>query len=181
MILEEKGLAVPVLDIRTPSTPGTGITTGVGTVYRQTVYKMGDVVKTEIYLNLKGLNSSTAGDIIGKDATANCHLGQITTAKHGKLHAGRISCLTAPATGEPDIDVVTLTIGTGTEDVAASGLTGYVLRQDHAADYTAQGHFGVFTTVPAPNDYLYLVGSGGGDAATYTAGEFLIELWGYDV
>ena len=182
MILERAGLATSVLDIRTPSTPGAGITSGVGTVYRQTVYKMGDVIKTEIYVNLKGLKSGgTAGDIIGANGAANSHLGQVTTAVNGKLFMGRISCLTVPATGEPDIDVASATVATGTQDAAASGLSGYVLNYDHGADYTAQGQTANFASAPVANSYLYLVTSGGADTAVYTAGELLIELWGYSV
>lgn len=172
----------PVSGYRGALVAGTGIKTGAGTIYKSAVFNDGNVIKTEIFIDLTGLNSSTAGDIIGKDGgTANCHLGLVTTALCGNLFAGRISCIEAPATGEPDIDVMSSSVGTGAEDAAGSGLAGYVLHQDHAADYTAAGHYGVFATVPAADRYIYLLGSGGGDAATYTAGQFLIELWGYPV
>ena len=163
-------------------TPGTGISTGTGTIHNSWVEQLGPLVKTTILIDLTGLNSSSAGDIIGKDGgTANCHIGQVTDAVNGKLFAGRISCVEPPATGEPDIDVMSASVATGAEDAAGSGLSGYVLHQDHAADYTAIGHYGVFATVPAGDKYLYLLGSGGGDAATYTAGIFVIELWGIKI
>lgn len=182
IIMEEKGLAVPVLDIRTPSTAGAGITAGVGTVYRQTVTRTGDEIKTEIYVNLKGLKSgASAGDIIGVNGAANCHLGQITTAKNGKLYKGELSCLTVPATGEPDIDVASGSVATGTQDAAASGLSGYVLNLDHAADFTLQGQTLTFASVPVADSYLYLVASGGADTAVYTAGEVKLTLYGYAV
>ena len=182
IIMEEKGLAVPVLDIRTPSTAGAGITAGVGTVYRQTVTRTGDEIKTEIYVNLKGLKSgASAGDIIGVNGAANCHLGQITTAKNGKLYKGELSCLTVPATGEPDIDVASATVATGTQDAAASGLSGYVLNLDHAADFTLQGQTLTFASVPVADSYIYLVASGGADTAVYTAGEVKLTLYGYAV
>ena len=88
-------------------TAGAGITTGTGTVYTPTVYQIGRVVKTELYIDLTGLNSSTAGDIIGKQATAASHFGQITAAVNGTVIRGRFSCLETPAGGEPDIDVKT--------------------------------------------------------------------------
>ena len=182
IIMEEKGLAVPVLDIRTPSTAGAGITAGVGTVYRQTVTRTGDEIKTEIYVNLKGLKSgASAGDIIGVNGAANCHLGQITTAKNGKLYKGELSCLTVPATGEPDIDVASGSVATGTQDAAASGLSGYVLNLDHAADFTLQGQTLTFASVPVADSYIYLVASGGADTAVYTAGEVKLTLYGYAV
>ena len=162
-------------------TPGTGLA-GTGTVYLAWVDASGPIIKTTIYLNLKGLKSgASAGDIIGVNATANCHLGQVTTAINGKIFKGSFSCLTIPATGEPDIDVATGTVATGTQDAAASGLTGYVLNLDHAADFTAAGQSLAFTTAPAADTYLYLVASGGADTAVYTAGEVVIELWGYRV
>jgi hypothetical protein len=33
--------------------------------------------------------------------------------------------------------------------------------------------------VPPANDYLYLTGGAAGTAAAYTAGKFLLELFGY--
>ena len=161
-------------------TPGTGISTGTGTVYLAFVEEVGPLLKTTIYINLKGLKSgASAGDIIGVNGAANCHLGQVTTARNGKVFRASVSCLTIPATGEPDIDIATGTVATGTQDAAASGLTGYVLNLDHAADFTAVGQTLAFTTAPAPDTYLYLVASGGADTAVYTAGELVIELWGY--
>ena len=46
------------------------------------------------------------------------------------------------------------------------------------ADFAAVGQSYEFTAMPGDNQYLYLSGSGGGTDATYTAGQFLIELWG---
>lgn len=43
----------------------------------------------------------------------------------------------------------------------------------------AAGQSLAFTTAPAADTYLYLVASGGADTAVYTAGEVVIELWGY--
>jgi hypothetical protein len=157
---------------------GTGITTGTGTVYRNRTYRLGDVIKTEIFVDLTGLNSSTAGDIIGVDGgTANCHFGQVTTANNGLIFKGVISCVETPATGEDDIDVYTATESTGAEDAAVSGLTETSV-MDAGANWT-KGVQKDFTGDVVAGQYLYLVGSGGGTAGTYTAGQFFIELWGY--
>lgn len=159
-------------------TAGTGITTGTGTVYNAWVNREGPFIKTTIFIDLTGLNSSAAGDIIGVNSAANCHLGQITKAVNGRIVGGRIRCAEAPATGEPDIDVIAADEATGTEDAAYSGLTGEVVLQAAAADYTVVGTTKEFTAVPGDNQYLYLSCSGGGDAATYTAGQFVLEMWG---
>ena len=162
----------------TTMSAGAGITGGSGTIYKSEVVKLGDIIRTNIIIDLTGLNSSAAGDIIGKQATASCHLGQITAAVNGTILFGEINCLETPAGGEPDIDVYTATVSTGTEDVAISGLTETAVLNT-GADWTLTKDPMALTTVPPADGYLYLVGSGGGTDATYTAGKFLISLWGY--
>jgi len=160
-------------------TPGTGISTGTNTVYKANVTVAGDLIKTEILIDLTGLNSSAAGDIIGKDATANCHIGQITSALCGTVFAGTFQSLETPAGGEPDIDLFAATEATGTEDAAVSDLTETKLL-DLGADL-ASGNLGtpfVLSAFPAADQYLYLVASGGGTDDTYTAGKILITLYG---
>jgi hypothetical protein len=161
-------------------TPGTGISTGTGTICEHSVTKVGGLIKTEILVDLTGLNSSAAADVIGKDATANCHIGQITAAINGTIFAGRMSCLETPAGGEPDIDLYSSNVATGTEDVAIThaDLGSEAALLDAAADWTAAMAPKGLTANPAADQYLYLVGSGGGTDATYTAGIMLIELWG---
>ena len=163
-------------------TAGAGITSGTGTVYLSFVERQGPIVKTTIFIDLTGLNSGGSdGDIIGKNATANCHLGQITKAVNGSLFKGVISCVEVPTGGEPDIDVGSASVATGTEDAAFSGLSGQVVNLASAADFTAIGQSRTLTSVPVADSYLYLVASGGATDATYTAGQFVIELFGYAV
>jgi len=160
-------------------TPGTGISTGTNTVYKANVTVAGDLIKTEIFIDLTGLNSSAAGDIIGKNSTANCHIGQITSALCGSIFAGTFQSLETPAGGEPDIDLFAATEATGTEDAAVSGLAETKLL-DLGADL-ASGNLGtpfVLSAFPAADQYLYLVASGGGTDDTYTAGKLLITLYG---
>jgi hypothetical protein len=160
-------------------TPGTGISTGTGTLFSGNVTVAGDLIKTEIFIDLTGLNSSAAGDIIGKDATANCHLGQITAALNGTIVAGTFQSLETPTGGEPDIDLFSASESTGTEDAAVSGLTETKLL-DLGADL-ASGNLGTpfaLSAFPAADEFLYLVASGGGTDDTYTAGKLLITLYG---
>ena len=157
---------------------GSGITAGSGTICEHSVTRIHGLIKTEILVDLTGLNSGGAdGDIIGVNAAANCHIGQITAVVNGTIFAGRVSCLETPTGGEPDIDLYSATESTGTEDAAISGLAETVLL-DAAADWTAAMAPKGLTANPAADKYLYLVASGGVTDATYTAGIFLIELWG---
>ena len=155
-------------------TAGTGITTGTGTLYKASVVTVG----TTIVIDLTGLNSGDAvNDIIGKAATANCHIGQITAAINGTILSAYMQCLETPAGGEPDIDVYSATVATGTEETLITALTETALLAA-GADWTnilpAKG----FTVVPPADGYLYLTGSQATNDI-YTAGKFLIKLFGY--
>ncbi|WP_422028153.1 hypothetical protein [Roseovarius sp.] len=156
---------------------GSGIA-GIAETYKAGVIQMGPLVWTSIFIDLTGLNSNAAGDIIGDDGEANCHLGKITVARNGTLIGGRMSCLETPTGGEPDIDLYSAVESTGTEDAAITGLDETALLAA-AADWTGATAPKGLTGLPADGEFLYLVGSGDGTNATYTAGKFLIEFWGY--
>jgi len=168
---------VNVLDVsaQTAMTPGTGISTGTGTLCKYNVSRIGSLYRTTIVIDLTGLRSTAADDIIGVDGTAlYCHIGQITAAVNGTIFAGSITCLEAPAGGDPDIDLYSATEGTGTEDDAISGLTETQLI--NAGDHAANA-FKSLTAYPAADEYLYLV-AGDTTDADYTAGILVIELFG---
>ncbi len=120
------------------------------------------------------------GDVIGKADTANCHYGQITAATNGTILSGYVQCLETPAGGEPDIDLYSNTVATLAEEAAhdASGSSTQLLAT--AADWTNLLAPKGLTTVPPADGYLYLVASGGATNDTYTAGKFIIKLYGYD-
>ena len=157
-------------------TAGTGISTGTGTICEHSVTKVGGIFKTEILVDLTGLNSGdTAGDIIGVDAgAANCHIGQITAAVNGTIIAGKIEGHEAPAGGDPDINIYSAVEGTGAQDTAITALDETSLVD--AADMTATSVVNL-TAWPAANEYLYLT-CGTATDADYTAGRFLLTLWG---
>ena len=155
--------------------PGTGISGGTGTVYASSVSREAGLVKTEIFIDLTGLRSTAAGDIIGIDGTAlPCHIGQIKADVNGAIVAGMMTCLEAPAGGGSDIDLFAATEGTGSEDVAISTLDETSLVN---AGVATIGAIDALTAFPTDGQYLYLVNQAATDG-TYTAGKFLIELWG---
>ena len=157
------------------TTAGTGITTGTGTVYEAGVIKIGEVFHTTILIDLTGLASSGSGDIIGKDSTANSHIGQITAAVNGTVLGGKLTCLEAPAGGDPDINLWYADEATGTEDAAVTGLTNQVQICD-SGDLALNSV--VSLTTVAADKYLYMA-TGAATNADYTAGKLLIEFWGY--
>ena len=161
----------------TALTAGTGITTGTGTIYRAAVEKLGNVLHTKILIDLTGLASSGNGDIIGKAATANSHIGQITAAVNGTVLSGKITCMEAPAGGDPDINLWYADEATGTEDAAITGLSNQVQMCD-SGDLAIGTVVGI-PTPPAADKYMYMV-TGAATDANYTAGKILIEFFGYE-
>ena len=165
------------VELSNDMTCGTGISSGTDTVCVGSVRKVGTMYKTEIFIDMDGLSSgATAKDIIGVAATANCHIGQITAAINGTIFAGRMTCMEAPLTADDAIDLYTATVGTGTEDVDIADLV-------EAELCDAGGNWAIrtckpLTAFPAANTYLYLTARTGDKNTTYTAGQFLIEMWG---
>ena len=157
------------------TTAGTGITTGTGTVYEAGVIKIGEVFHTTILIDLTGLASSGSCDIIGKAATANSHIGQITAAVNGTVLGGKLTCLEAPAGGDPDINLWYADEATGTEDAAVTGLTNQV-QICNSGDLALNSVVSLATV--AADKYLYMA-TGAATDGDYSAGKLLIEFWGY--
>ena len=158
------------------TTAGTGITTGTGTVYAASVIKTGGIFHTKILIDLTGLASSGSGDIIGKDSTANSHIGQITAAVNGTVLGGKLTCLEAPGGGDPDINLWYADEATGAEDAAITSLTNQVQMCD-SGDLALNSVISI-PTPPAADKYIYMV-TGAATNADYTAGKILIEFFGY--
>jgi hypothetical protein len=166
--------ALAYVDTETPALNiGTGITTGTGTICKANGGLMGGIYNMTILIDLTGLNSGgTAGDIIGVNGTAlPCYIAQLPAMT---VLGGRMTCLETPAGGDTDIDLYSATEGTGVEDQAITALTE---TQIINAGTQSVGTVTYFAADPAANVYFYLVGQGTANA-TYTAGRFLIEVFG---
>ena len=167
----------PSLNSTLATEAGAGFTGGTGTVYESSVLLAGGIYHTRILVDLTGLASSTTDlDIIGVGASA-AHLGQITTGRNGTILSGRVTCFETPAGGADDIDLYMATEATGVFDAGIATLTETALLTKGAA--WAAGDVTLLSAVPTTGKYLYLTGGEAGTAATYTAGQFLIELFGY--
>ena len=160
-------------------TPGSGIL-GQAEIYKSSVYTKGNIIYTDILIDLTGLSSGDeANDIIGKaDGKANCHIGQITAAVNGTIFGGWVRCLEVPTGGDPDVDLWYADEATGVEDTDVTDLTNQV-QVTNNGDHTI-GRVTPFldTVFPAADKYLYLAC---GDATddVYTAGRLWIHMWGY--
>ncbi len=171
-----------------PLSAGAGITGGTDTVYKSWQNSQNGIITTYIYLDMDGLIGAGAEkDVIGKVGTASCHLGRIgDVSVCGTLFAGRMTCIETIAAGETDIDLYSSNVSTGTENVAydhadmgteTALLIGTAVWHGvgHATNnHVVQG----FSGLPNANDYLYMVKGGANSTSEYTAGKFLIELFG---
>ena len=154
-------------------TPSSVITASAASV-QTSVVRRGNIIKTEIAIDLTGLKSTaTGGDIIGD--TGVSYIAQITTAINGIIIKGLITCGEVPTTGDDDIDLYSATEDTGAYDGAISGLTETALMT--AGGALAIGTDEPLTALPAADQYLYLT-TGDATGGTYDAGKILIELWG---
>jgi len=156
--------------------PGAGFI-GSGGVLESAVVQHGGIIKTEIIIDLTGAACTSGNlDILGTSGVS--YIGQVTAAKNGTtLMAGQITCLETPATGVDDIDLYSATEATGAAGSGAAALTETALLSK-GGSWSASVTPTIMTALPAANEYLYLTAGDAGTAATYTAGRFLIELWG---
>jgi hypothetical protein len=151
---------------------GTGISTGVGTICRAHASKNEGIYIVRVLVDLTGLNSGgTANDIIGVNGASNCYIARLPAMT---VLGGRMTCLETPAGGDTDIDLYSANEGTGAEDAAVTGLTETLLIN---AGAQTVGTVTFLAADPTANQYLYLAGQSTADA-TYTAGRFLIEIFG---
>ena len=151
---------------------GTG-TFGAPKTYRRTE---NGVIITTIKFDLTGLASSaTTEDAIGLAAGGVAILGRNVVAVNGVIFRATLSCLETPAgTGAAtDIDIATNATGTIEYDGAVS--TAKLINGASLAIGKT-----LVNEVPAmtANHYLYIA-SGTGSAGTYTAGQFILTMYGH--
>ena len=135
-----------------------------------------NLVKTTIMIDLTGLASSGANDIIGKAGSGVAYIGRVTTANTGVVFGVTMECFETPAGGDPDIDLYSATEATGVEDSAIGDLTETIIINGGDASVGTRTAGGTIVA----DQYLYLV-SGDATNADYTAGRLVITILGYDV
>ena len=128
------------------------------------------------------LSAATTGGAVTNGTltfSAPAHIGQINYSQTGIIYNTVIECIETPVGGEVDIDVYQSTVDSGTGGNLVTSLANSTQLLNTAADWTA-GTSKTFTTNPSDENYLYLsVGtSSSPTAGTYTAGKYLIHLYG---
>ena len=108
--------------------------------------------------------------------TAVAAAALVIVAVNGTIFAGFMRCLEVPTGSNADVDLYAASVATGTEDAAATSLSGQAILVNGGTWTLALT--AALTAYPAADRYLYLA-SGTATAATFTAGIFEIVLFGY--
>ena len=158
---------------------GTGITTGTGTIVRHGVVRIGDIIHTQILLDLTGLTSADSDlDVIGVEDTAlPCHIGQITAARNGTILSGTLRCLEDPAS-LTDIGIYSAASGVLVYENLITAQPAEVVVVTPAVQATTNGAVPI-ANPPTADHYLYIVNGAVDTPDIFTAGKFLLELVGY--
>jgi hypothetical protein len=150
-----------------------------------TIGKVNGEIITTILVDIEGLQESgVLKDIIGDngETTGGAYITQITTAVNGIVYKAEIACVEEPAGGTADIDLVTNTNQLDENDAYDSGGGDAVALIPATAVWDTGMHrvsAAGLDTVDLVNAYLYLAaGAGDGSDSTYTAGKFIIKLYG---
>ncbi len=158
----------------------TGLSAGSGfsdaALFKSWSEQAGGITKTTVLIDLTGIRSTAANDIIGNDGAASANIGQYTKEVMGTLFAVHWSCLEAPAGGDPDINLAFADEATLAEDSALSAGTNSNTILNNG-DSSAGSDFWAVTGFPSVNQYFYLV-AGAATDADYTAGVIKLEFYG---
>jgi hypothetical protein len=158
-------------------TVGTDITTATAPAYWIPYGKKGasGMTVTEFYIDLTGLSSvADDGDVIGDTGeTSGAALGIYTTAVMGTIAAIEMVCLEAPVGGTADIDLYSNSDTTLYIDEDASGGTQLIAAGGAWTNGAVKGA----TALPTAAHAFYLT-SGTAAAGDYSAGKFIIRIYG---
>ena len=165
---------------------GSGASGSVG--YRK-IIKSGNEVTTELYVDLASSKGALyqAGDtglIIGHSSSAagvqtagTANLTQINQKENGIVTLVEMTCVETPAGGDTDIDLMHAATAQ-----AFSGSTSLTSVINAGAAVIGSEDAAAFDDNSLDARYLYLTYGGSTDsgaAAAYTAGKFLIRLYGH--
>jgi len=153
-------------------------------------YQERGVIISKILLDLTGLaGNNDEGDVIGLAAGGAAYIFKYVSSESGIIFRVDMTCLEVPTSGSNnllDIDLRSNSSATAiatndgnsyTAVIAAGGSWLLGATKSTVQENTASP---APTALPAANDYLYLIeGDASGGANTFTAGKFLITIYGH--
>ena len=122
----------------------------------------------------ESLGSADEHDVIGQSGSGGAYFTQITKAINGIVYRGEMICVEEPLGANAAIGLA----HNGSSTLSQNDL----IAGSHIIDDVTQtlGKRISFTANIAENRYLYLFHGASGSANTYTAGKFLVRLFGAD-
>jgi hypothetical protein len=188
-VLELQSTRDVLIDSRTATATGAGITAGTTVNPKMYVRKVNGEVWTTILVDLTGLECGTAiHDVIGNEGASAAYLTKLTTAVNGIVVGAEMHCIELPAGSNVGLDIdLRLSTASLAEDADASAAANAVLLIESDANW-ALGGSGESESIPtganaigARDYYVYLTnGAAVTTGGTYTAGKFAIQLYGWD-
>ena len=149
----------------------------IGTVFAPRTYRWienGGII-TEIEIDLTGLDSSgVENDVIGLNTGGAAYIGRNVVTENGIVHRVEMTCLEVPTGGDADIILVQ---GSAADEAFDDTVADTAAICDGTGDWTL-GETIVYNAGLTADYYLYLT-QGATDDATYTAGQFLIRMFGH--
>ena len=153
------------------------------------IIRFNDYILTTIAVDIEGIltmgeNGQVLGNAGGPD---NAYITKITTAKNGYIYRAEMACIETPVNGMSDIDLVAdRTARAAGFEFDTVWTEEYILVPGntwHAGEEEkSQNGAGTSNAVPSglDNYYLYLTAGndGGGWTNVYSAGKFIIKLYG---
>ena len=181
------------------TSPGAGAAPGV---VSSTVIRSGHEIVTEIAVDLGGGSYTavaTDGDVIAVSASSGTHspgyLAKLDYTENGHIIAVDMTCLETPAGASTNIILVSTGSATAVYDnsVTTTGSPTTLIDPNAAwavgnfinwstGDALTAGALALSGNVGGDNSqYLYLANGAGAGAGTYTAGKYVIRLYGIAV
>jgi len=164
-----------------PAATGRGIGATTGSSYSCRTSNINGECVTTILVDIEGMKSKDDdGDVIGINGTHSSSLMRWETARHGVCYKAEMACIEAPTGGTADIDLKSNSTSVATYDTDGSGYTSIIAQSGDwgiGERLGTDGSNGTQTQI-ANNDYLYLTAGNAAADAVYTAGKFIIKLYG---
>jgi hypothetical protein len=170
------------LHIESTSTTGRGAGAATGSAYSCKVANINGEAVTTLLVDIEGMKSmNDEGDVIGIASTASSSLMKWSNSINGILYKLEMTCLEAPTGGTEDIDLRSAAAGGATYDTDGSGYTALLAAGGDWAvgkRLGTDGANGTQTQIGADGDHIYLVSGDANTDAVYTAGKFIIKMYG---
>ena len=138
-----------------------------------------EIIST-IKVDLTGLaGNNDEGDVIGLAAGGVAWIDRVVTSTHGLIHKIEVTCIELPTSGANNLLDIDLRSNSASAAATTDG-SSYTALIDAGGSWAVGTTKQQLVTMPAANDYIYLIeGAASGGANTFTQGKFIVKLYGH--